>query len=355
KEAGPVPVQTAQVDADNAEELAKLIRSFKADVVLNVALPYQDLSIMEACLLAGAHYVDTANYEPKDEAHFEYSYQWAFEQRFKDAGLTALLGSGFDPGVTNVFTAYAAKHYFDEMHYLDIVDCNAGDHGKSFATNFNPEINIREITQNGRYYEEGEWKSTEPLEIHQNVDYPRIGGKESYLLFHEELESLVKHYPSLKRARFWMTFSQEYITHLKVLEDIGMTSIKPVMFQGMEIQPLQFLKAVLPEPSSLGENYKGQTSIGCQIKGIKDGKERTLYIFNNCSHQMAYQDTKAQAVSYTTGVPAALGTSLVARGIWKEPGVNNMEQFDPDPFLEELGPLGLPWEVVVDGKLAFGE
>ncbi|WP_319755691.1 saccharopine dehydrogenase family protein [uncultured Sphaerochaeta sp.] len=354
-EAGPVPVETAQVDADDVGALVSLMESFKPDVVLNVALPYQDLPIMDACLKYGVDYVDTANYEPKDEAHFEYSYQWAYQEKFKEAGLTALLGSGFDPGVTNVFTAYAAKHYFDEMHYLDIVDCNAGDHGKSFATNFNPEINIREITQNGRYYEDGEWRSTEPLEIHQNVDYPRIGGKESYLLFHEELESLVKHYPSLKRARFWMTFSQQYITHLKVLEDIGMTSIKPVMFQGMEIQPLQFLKAVLPEPSSLGENYKGQTSIGCQIKGIKDGKERTLYIFNNCSHQMAYQDTKAQAVSYTTGVPAALGTSLVARGIWKEPGVNNMEQFDPDPFLEELGPLGLPWEVVVDGKLAFGE
>ncbi|MDD3928796.1 MAG: saccharopine dehydrogenase family protein [Sphaerochaeta sp.] len=354
KEAGPVPVQTAQVDADNAEELAKLIRSFKADVVLNVALPYQDLSIMEACLLAGAHYVDTANYEPKDEAHFEYSYQWAFEQRFKDAGLTALLGSGFDPGVTNVFTAYAAKHYFDEMHYLDIVDCNAGDHGKSFATNFNPEINIREITQHGRYYEKGEWVSTEPLEIHQSVDYPRVGAKESYLLFHEELESLVKHFPTLKRARFWMTFGQQYLTFLRVLEEVGMTSITPINFQGMEIQPLQFLKAVLPEPASLGANYQGQTSIGCQIRGVKDGNPRSLYIFNNCSHQLAYQDTKSQAVSYTTGVPAALGASLVARGVWNRSGVNNMEQFDPDPFLAELGPMGLPWEVVVDGKLAFG-
>nr|WP_321299026.1 saccharopine dehydrogenase family protein [uncultured Sphaerochaeta sp.] len=354
KEAGPVPVQTAQVDADNAEELAKLIRSFKADVVLNVALPYQDLSIMEACLLAGAHYVDTANYEPKDEAHFEYSYQWAFEQRFKDAGLTALLGSGFDPGVTNVFTAYAAKHYFDEMHYLDIVDCNAGDHGKSFATNFNPEINIREITQHGRYYEKGEWVNTEPLEIHQSVDYPRVGAKESYLLFHEELESLVKHFPTLKRARFWMTFGQQYLTFLRVLEEVGMTSITPINFQGMEIQPLQFLKAVLPEPASLGANYQGQTSIGCQIRGEKDGNPRSLYIFNNCSHQLAYQDTKSQAVSYTTGVPAALGASLVARGVWNRSGVNNMEQFDPDPFLAELGPMGLPWEVVVDGKLAFG-
>lgn len=354
KEAGPVKVRTAQVDADHIEELAKLISSFKADVVLNVALPYQDLSIMEACLLTGAHYVDTANYEPKDEAHFEYSHQWAFEKRFQDANLTALLGSGFDPGVTNVFTAYAAKHYFDEMHYLDIVDCNAGDHGKSFATNFNPEINIREITQNGRFFENGEWVSTEPLEIHQSVDYPRVGAKESYLLFHEELESLVKHFPTLKRARFWMTFGQQYITFLRVLEEVGMTSIKPITFQGMEIQPLQFLKAVLPEPASLGATYQGQTSIGCQIRGVKDGKPRSVYIFNNCSHQLAYQDTKSQAVSYTTGVPAALGASLVARGIWSRSGVNNMEQFDPDPFLAELGPLGLPWEVVVDGKLAFG-
>ena len=354
KEAGPVKVRTAQVDADNSDELANLISSFKADVVLNVALPYQDLSIMEACLRTGAHYVDTANYEPKDEAHFEYSHQWAYEERFQKAGLTALLGSGFDPGVTNVFTAYAAKHYFDEMHYLDIVDCNAGDHGKSFATNFNPEINIREITQNGRYFENGEWVSTEPLEIHQSVDYPRVGAKESYLLFHEELESLVKHFPTLKRARFWMTFGQQYITFLKVLEEVGMTSIKPITFQGMEIQPLQFLKAVLPEPASLGANYQGQTSIGCQIRGVKDGKPRTVFIFNNCSHQLAYQDTKSQAVSYTTGVPAALGASLVARGIWSRSGVNNMEQFDPDPFLAELGPLGLPWEVVVDGKLAFG-
>ena len=354
KEAGPVKVRTAQGDADNSDELANLVSSFKADVVLNVALPYQDLSIMEACLRTGAHYVDTANYEPKDEAHFEYSHQWAYEERFQKAGLTALLGSGFDPGVTNVFTAYAAKHYFDEMHYLDIVDCNAGDHGKSFATNFNPEINIREITQNGRYFENGEWVSTEPLEIHQSVDYPRVGAKESYLLFHEELESLVKHFPTLKRARFWMTFGQQYITFLKVLEEVGMTSIKPITFQGMEIQPLQFLKAVLPEPASLGANYQGQTSIGCQIRGVKDGKPRTVFIFNNCSHQLAYQDTKSQAVSYTTGVPAALGASLVARGIWSRSGVNNMEQFDPDLFLAELGPLGLPWEVVVDGKLAFG-
>jgi saccharopine dehydrogenase (NAD+, L-lysine-forming) len=352
-DAGPVPIRTARVDADDVAALVDLISSFKPDLLINVALPYQDLSIMEACLATGVHYLDTANYEPKDEAHFEYSWQWAYQDRFRNAGLTALLGSGFDPGVTNVFTAYAAKHYFDEIHYLDIVDCNAGDHGKSFATNFNPEINIREITQKGRYWEDGSWKQTEPLEIHQAVDYPRIGARESYLLYHEELESLVTHFPTIKRARFWMTFSPQYINHLQVLQNVGMTSIEPIFYQGMHIQPLQFLKAVLPEPSSLGEHYQGETSIGCQIRGIKDGKERTVYIFNNCSHQWAYEDTKAQAVSYTTGVPAAIGARLMATGRWLKPGVWNMEQFDPDPFMELLPGLGLPWEVVVDGPLAF--
>ncbi len=352
-EAGPVPVRTAAVDADDVGALVKLINTFKPDLLINVALPYQDLPIMDACLETGVHYVDTANYEPKDKAEFEYSWQWAYHDRFKEAGLTALLGSGFDPGVTNVFTAYAAKHFLDELHYLDIVDCNAGDHGKSFATNFNPEINIREITQPGRYWELGEWKRTDPLEIHTSVDYPRIGPKDSYLLFHEELESLVKHFPTIKRARFWMTFSQQYITHLQVLQNVGMTSIEPILYEGVSIQPLQFLKAVLPEPSELGENYHGETSIGCQMRGIKDGKERTCYIFNNCSHPEAYRDTKAQAVSYTTGVPASIGARLIAQGIWRKGGVWNMEQFDPDPFMELLPSLGLPWEIVVDGKLAF--
>ncbi len=354
-ESGPVPVRTASVDADSVPELVALMTAFKPDVCINVALPYQDLSIMEACLQTKVHYVDTANYEPKDKAEFEYSWQWAFNDRFKEAGLTALLGSGFDPGVTNVYTAYAAKHYFDEIHYLDIVDCNAGDHGKAFATNFNPEINIREITQPGRYWEQGAWHQTEPLEIHRPVDYPHIGPKESYVLFHEELESLVKHFPTLKRARFWMTFSQQYITHLQVLQNVGMTSIEPINYQGMEIQPLQFLKAVLPEPASLGEDYQGETSIGCQIRGIKDGKERTCYIFNNCKHQEAYTDTKSQAVSYTTGVPAAIGASLVAQGIWQRPGVWNMEQFDPDPFMDQLAKLGLPHEIHLDKELAFAK
>lgn len=353
-ESGPVPVKTAAVDADSVEDLAALIQSFKADLLINVALPYQDLPIMEACLKTGTHYLDTANYEPKDKAEFEYSWQWAFEDRYRNAGLTAVLGSGFDPGVTNVFTAYAAKHYFDEIHYLDIVDCNAGDHGKSFATNFNPEINIREITQPGRYWKDGAWVKTGPLEIHRDIAYPRIGERPSYLLYHEELESLVKHFPTIRQARFWMTFSPQYINHLQVLQNVGMTSIEPVEFQGMKIQPLQFLKAVLPEPSSLGEHYKGETSIGVQLRGIKNGKERTVYIYNNCSHQAAYRDTKAQAVSYTTGVPASIGARLMALGIWSKPGVWNMEQFDPDPFMDLLNTLGLPWEIEVDGELAFG-
>ncbi|MBI9093438.1 MAG: saccharopine dehydrogenase family protein [Sphaerochaeta sp.] len=355
KSAGPVPVVTAEIDADDVPALVALITGFKPDLLINVALPYQDLTIMEACLQTGVHYVDTANYEPKDKAQFEYSWQWAFDDRFKHANLTAILGSGFDPGVTNVFTAYAQKHYFDEIHYLDIVDCNAGDHGKSFATNFNPEINIREITQRGRYWEDGAWKSTDPLAIKKQVAYPNIGERSSYLLFHEELESLVTHFPTIKRARFWMTFSEQYINHLKVLESVGMTSIEPILYEGISIQPLQFLKAVLPEPSSLGENYKGETSIGVQLRGIKDGKDRTVYIYNNCKHQSAYQDTKAQGVSYTTGVPAAIGGRLLAQGIWKRSGVWNMEQFDPDPFMALLPELGLPWEIVIDGALSFHE
>ena len=345
-------IETAQLDADIVEDTIALIESFKPDMVINVALPYQDLPIMDACLATKTHYLDTANYEPIDEAKFEYSWQWAYHDRFKEAGITAVLGCGFDPGVTSIFTAYAAKHYFDEMHYLDIIDCNAGDHGKAFATNFNPEINIREITQNGRYWENGQWVETKPLEIHKPIHYPNIGERESYLLFHEELESLTKNFPSLKRARFWMTFGEKYINALNLLQEIGMTSIKPIMYEGKEIVPLQFLKAVLPEPSSLGENYKGETSIGCQIRGIKDGKERTYYIWNNCEHQKAYEDVGAQAVSYTTGVPAMLGAMMILTGKWKGEGVFNVEEFDPDPFLELLGKYGLPWHEEVDKDLA---
>ncbi len=341
-------IKTAQVDADDVDQLVKLIETVKPDLVVNVALPYQDLTIMDACLKTGVSYLDTANYEPKDVAHFEYSWQWAYKDRFEKAGLTAILGCGFDPGVTSVFTAYAAKHHFDEINYLDIVDCNAGNHHKAFATNFNPEINIREITQRGRFFENGKWVETGALEIHKGLNYPEIGEKESYLMFHEELESLVKNFPSIKRARFWMTFGQEYLTHLRVIQDIGMARIDEVEYNGVKIVPLQFLKAVLPNPGDLGANYEGWTSIGCRIKGKKDGKEHTYYIYNNCSHEAAYKETGTQAVSYTTGVPCALGAEMFMKGLWKRPGVWNVEEFDPDPFLARLGEQGLPWHEKFD-------
>ena len=307
---GDKRIVTDQVDADHVDELIALFKKHKPDIVINVALPYQDLTIMDACLACGVNYLDTANYEPIDEAKFEYKWQWAYRERFEKAGLTAILGCGFDPGVSGVYTAYAAKHHFKEMHYLDIVDCNAGDHHKAFATNFNPEINIREVTQKGRYYENGKWVTTEPHEIHKPLTYPNIGPKESYLIYHEELESLVVNFPTIKRARFWMTFGQEYLTHLRVIQDIGMASIEPINYNGMEIVPLQFLKAVLPNPQDLGENYDGETSIGCRIRGVKDGKEHTYYVYNNCSHQAAYKETGMQGVSYTTGVPAMIGAML---------------------------------------------
>lgn len=348
---GNPKIQTARVDADNIDELVHLFDEFKPDLVMNLALPYQDLTIMEACLRHGCSYLDTANYEPKDEAHFEYSWQWAYKERFEAAGLTAILGCGFDPGVTSIFTAYAAKHHFDEIQYLDIVDCNAGDHHKAFATNFNPEINIREITQKGLYWEDGQWRETEPLEIHKTLNYPNVGPKESYLLHHEELESLVKNYPTIRRARFWMTFGQEYLTHLRVIQNIGMASIKPINYNGMEIVPLQFLKAVLPNPQELGENYEGETSIGCRIRGLKDGKEQTYYIYNNCSHQAAYEETGMQGVSYTTGVPACIGARMFMLGEWNRPGVWNVEEFDPDHFMDELNKQGLPWHEIFNQDL----
>lgn len=348
KAIGGNKIKTAQVDADNVEELKTLFNSFKPDLVINVALPYQDLTIMDACLACGVNYLDTANYEPKDEAKFEYKWQWAYQDKFKDAGLTAILGCGFDPGATSVFTAYAAKHHFDEIQYLDIVDCNAGDHGKAFATNFNPEINIREVTQKGKYWENGKWVETEPHEIHKPLHYPEIGAKESYVIYHEELESLVKNFTTIKRARFWMTFGQEYLTHLRVIQNIGMSRIDPVMYNGVEIIPIQFLKAVLPDPGKLGENYVGETSIGCRIKGIKDGKQRTYYIYNNCSHEAAYKETGAQGVSYTTGVPATIGAMMFMKGLWRKPGVFNVEEFDPDPFMEQMNKQGLPWHELFD-------
>lgn len=341
---GHSAIRTAQIDAENIPALVQLLKAFQPKLVIHVALPYQDLTIMEACLEAGVHYLDTANYEPKEEAKFEYSWQWAYQDRFKEAGLLAVLGCGFDPGVTGVFTARAAKHHFDEIQYLDIVDANAGDHGKAFATNFNPEINIREITQKGRYYENGEWIETEPHAVSKMLNYPAIGPKKSYLIYHEELESLVKHFPTIKRARFWMTFGEEYLTHLRVIQNIGMAGIEPIDFQGQQIVPLEFLKAVLPDPGELGENYSGQTSIGCRIRGLNNGQEQTYYIWNNCSHEAAYQETGAQGVSYTTGVPAMTGAMLILEGKWSGAGVFNVEQFDPDPFLEKLGPHGLEWE-----------
>jgi len=351
KEVGKGRIQTAKLDADNVAETVALIRSFQPELVINVALPYQDLAIMDACLETGVNYLDTANYEPKDEAKFEYSWQWAYQDRFKDKGIMAVLGCGFDPGVTSIYTAYAAKHHFDEMHYLDIVDCNAGDHGKAFATNFNPEINIREITQKGRYWENGKWVETEPHEIKKALNYPNIGPRNSYVIFHEELESLVKNFPSLKRARFWMTFGDEYLTHLRVIQNIGMARIDPVKYKGVDIIPLEFLKEVLPNPGDLGENYTGETSIGCRIRGIKDGKEKSYYVWNNCKHQQAYEETGTQGVSYTTGVPAMLGAMMVLTGKWQGKGVFNVEEFDPDPFMERIGEFGLPWKEEINGDI----
>lgn len=345
-------IVTDRVDADKVEDLVVLFKKHKPDIVVNVALPYQDLTIMDACLHCGVNYLDTANYEPLDEAKYEYKWQWAYRERFEQAGLTAILGCGFDPGVSGVYTAYAAKHYFKEMQYLDIVDCNAGNHGMAFATNFNPEINIREVTQKGKYYENGKWIETEPHEIHRPLTYPNIGPKESYLIYHEELESLVKNYPTIKRARFWMTFGQEYLTHLRVIQNIGMARIDPIMYNGVEIVPIQFLKAVLPNPGDLGKNYTGETSIGCRIRGIgKDGKELTYYVYNNCSHHAAYLETGAQGVSYTTGVPAMIGAMMFLTGKWKKPGVYNVEEFDPDPFMEQLNKQGLPWHEVFNGDI----
>ncbi len=351
RDTGHQHITTAHVDAENIPELVSLIESFQPKLVIHVALPYQDLTIMKACLKTGVNYLDTANYEPKDVARFEYHWQWALHERFKEKGLFALLGCGFDPGVTGVFTAYAARHHFDEMHYLDIVDCNGGDHGKAFATNFNPEINIREITQKGKYFENGEWIETEPFEISKVLTYPCIGPRKSYLLYHEELESLTKNFPTIKRGRFWMTFGEEYLTHLRVIQNIGMAGIDPIEFKGAQIIPLEFLKAVLPDPGSLGEHYEGETSIGCRIRGVKDGKERTYYVWNNCRHQDAYSETKAQGVSYTTGVPAMIGAMMMINEVWKGAGVFNVEEFDPDPFMDKLNQYGLGWEEEINGNI----
>ena len=341
---GKTKITTAQVDADKTDELIALIEREKPDVVLNLALPYQDLTIMDACLATKTHYVDTANYEPEDTAKFEYKWQWEYNDRFKEAGITALLGSGFDPGVTGVFSAYALKHHFDEINYIDILDCNAGDHGYPFATNFNPEINIREVSAKGSYWENGKWVETEPMEIKRVYNFPEVGEKDMYLLHHEELESLALNIPGIRRIRFFMTFGESYLRHLKCLENVGMTSIEPIEFEGKKIIPLQFLKAVLPDPASLGPRTKGKTNIGCTFRGKKDGKEKTYYLYNVCDHEACYKEVGSQAVSYTTGVPAMIGAMLVMNGIWKGAGVYNIEQFDPDPFMDALNRWGLPWQ-----------
>lgn len=357
-------ITTATVDADSKESLVKLMKEFKPHTVLNVALPYQDLTIMDACLEAGANYIDTANYEAEDTedpewraiyearckekgftAYFDYSWQWAYDEKFKAAGLTALLGTGFDPGVTQVFSAYALKHYFDEINYIDILDCNGGDHGYPFATNFNPEINLREVSANGSYWEDGHWVETKPMEIKRVFNFEGVGDKDMYLLHHEEIESLAKNIPGVKRIRFFMTFGQSYLTHMKCLENVGMLRTDPVMFEGREIVPIKFLKALLPDPASLGPRTVGKTNIGCIFTGKKDGKEKSIYIYNICDHQECYKETGAQAISYTTGVPAMIGTAMVAGGIWNKPGVFNVEEFDPDPFMEALNKYGLPWVV----------
>ncbi len=340
----PRKISTAAVDADKPAEVAALIRDFRPQMVIHVALPYQDLSIMDACLETGVNYLDTANYEPRDQARFSYTWQWAYQDRFAKAGLMALLGCGFDPGVSNIFCAHALKNHFDSIETVDILDCNAGDHGLPFATNFNPEINIREVTANGRYWQDGKWVETAPLEIHQPYDFPGVGEKEIYLLYHEEMESLTRNLPGLKRMRFWMTFSQRYLTHLRVLQNVGMTRIDPVDFEGHKIVPLKFLKTLLPDPASLGPLTKGKTNIGCVITGQKGGQPRSYYVYNICDHQEAFRETGAQAISYTTGVPAMIGAMLMMQGIWKGAGVFNVEQLDPTPCMDALGRWGLPWQ-----------
>lgn len=347
----PRPIETAQVDASDTAQVAGLIRRFGADLVIHVALPYQDLTIMDACLETGVHYLDTANYEPPNHARMEYGWQWAYQERFQKAGVMALLGCGFDPGVTSVFVAHALKHHFDVIHEIDIVDCNAGDHGLPFATNFNPEINIREVTAPARHYEDGQWVESPALRTKRTIDFPGVGPRNAYLMYHEELESLAKNVPGVKRMRFWMTFGESYLKHLEVLQNVGMTRIDPVLYEGHEVIPLRFLKAVLPEPGDLGSRTKGKTSIGCIIQGEKDGQAKNYFVYNICDHEECYREVGSQAVSYTTGVPAVIGASLMVDGIWKQPGVFNPEEFDPDPFMERLGRYGLPWaEEVNQGR-----
>ncbi len=345
-----VDITTHAVDADKAKEVAALIRKTKPAVVINVALPYQDLAIMDACLETGVHYIDTANYEPKDEAHFEYSWQWAYQSRFKKRGIMAVLGAGFDPGVTNAYCAYILKKYFDKVRFVDILDANAGSHDKGFATNFNPEINIREVTQEVKHFNKGKWVKTPAVmnegSVHFSFNYPVAGPRESYLLFHEEMESLAKNLPGLERLRFWMTFGQNYLTHLRVMESIGISRIDPIDFKGQKIIPMEFLKALLPDPASLATKYTGKTVIGCIVTGVKDGKESTKYIYNVCDHAKCFKEVGSQAISYTAGVPPVIAAMMVLKGIWKGAGVFNVEQLDPEPFLNTLAKNGLPFKVV---------
>ncbi|MEZ4742719.1 MAG: saccharopine dehydrogenase family protein [Bdellovibrionota bacterium] len=338
-------IQTRQLDADKPENVEKLIKEFKADMVINVALPYQNLSIMDACKAAGVHYVDTACYEPIDDSRFSYKWQWPYHDSYKSNNIMGLLGCGFDPGVTNVFVAYAKKHFFDTIKTLDILDCNGGDHGLPFATNFNPEINLRELDADGRYWQNGDWQTIPAMSIKQVFDFPEVGPKDMYLIYHEELETLTKHFPEIERARFWMTFGQSYINHLNAFKNVGLTSIEPIKYNGTEIVPIQFLKALLPDPASLGPRTKGKTNIGCIITGTKDGVETTKYIYQICDHQECYKEVQSQGVAYTAGVPPAIGAALLAEGIWLEPGVFNCEQMDPDPFMELMAKFGLPWHI----------
>ncbi len=357
-------ISTAQVDAENVAELTALIRSYAPEVVLNLALPYQDLTIMEACLAAKVHYLDTASYEPEDTAepvwraayeqrgrelgfcaYFDYSWHWAYDGRRKESGLTALLGVGFDPGVTSVFTAYALKHYFDEIHAIDILDCNGGDHGYPFATNFNPEINLREVSSPGSYWENGRWIEIPAMSIRREYDFPQVGKKDMYLLHHEEIEALAKNIPGVRRIRFFMTFGQSYLTHMRCLENVGMLSTAPIDYEGKKIVPIQFLKALLPDPATLGPRTVGKTNIGCIFTGVKDGREKTIYIYNVCDHQECYREVGSQAISYTTGVPAMIGAMLLVTGQWRHTGALTVEEFDPDPFMEALNQWGLPWVV----------
>ena len=356
-------ITTARVDADNVSDVEALIKEYKPDLVMNIALPYQDLSIMEACLACGVNYMDTANYEPENtddpawreiyekrckeegfSAYFDYSWQWAYKKKFEEAGLTALLGSGFDPGVTQAYCAYALKHQFDQIDEIDILDCNGGDHGYAFATNFNPEINLREVSAPGSYWENGHWVEVPAMSIKREYDFEQVGHKDMYLLHHEEIESLAKNIPGVKRIRFFMTFGQSSLDHMRCLEDVGMLSTTPVEFEGHEIVPIQFLKKLLPDPATLGPRTKGKTNIGCIFKGTKDGKPKTYYLFNICDHQECYAEVGSQAVAYTTGVPAMCGAMMLLTGKWNKPGVYTVEEFDPDPFMEALNKYGLPWQ-----------